>query len=628
MITTTDLAMHYGGQTLFTGADLQLDAGKRYGIVGANGAGKSTLLRILSGEEQPSGGDVVWPKNARIGVLEQDHFRYEDTPILDLVMMGNRKLWDAMVEKEAVLAAAEDHFDDVRYGQLEDIVLQFDGYGLEAQAGKVLEGLGVPVAVHREPLRVLSGGFKLRALLARTLSAEPDLLFLDEPTNHLDILAIRWLEEFLLEFRGCAVVVSHDLRFLDAVCTHIIDVDYERVAVYKGNYSAFGARKSETRERLEADIVKRKREIAEHKAFIARFAAKATKARQANSRQKRMEKIVIEDLPQSSRRHPRFRFEARRQSGREVLKVRGVFKAYGDEQVLSDVSVDVMRGDRLAIIGPNGVGKSTLLKICMGEVGADAGAATWGHEVHLGWFPQDHSESLGSPAQTVLSCLWEVCPDDGRGAIIARLATHLFSKDDSDKKIANLSGGEASRLLFARIAAVQPTVMVLDEPTNHLDIEGLEALADALKAYDGTLIFVSHDRWFVDKLATRILDIRPDGIDDFHGTWAEYMARNADDHLDAEAVVARERDARRDKKRKKKKGDAQPAETPAPAPKAATKAGSKGRKKGRRPAGEPAPAVEAAAAEPAPDAATIGQKTTTRKAGEGRGRRGRGGRRR
>ncbi len=552
MITATSLAMGFGGQTLFTDVDLQLHAGNRYGIVGANGAGKSTLLRILSGQEDSTAGDVVRPKAARVGVLEQDHFQYEGVRILDLVMMGNTELWNAIVEKDALLANAENEFDDARYSDLEDIVLRFDGYSLESRSGAILEGLGIPTEVHDQPLSVLSGGFKLRALLAKVLASEPDQLFLDEPTNHLDILAIKWLEEFLAEYRGVAVVVSHDLLFLDGICTHVLDVDYERVIAYPGNYTAFVARKAEERERQQVEIDRRESEIADHKAFIARFAAKATKARQANSRQKRMEKIVIEKLPTSSRRHPNFRFVARRPSGRMVLKLRNIDKAYGDNVVLCGVDVEVERGDRVAIIGPNGIGKSTLLKIALGKVEADGGTIHWGHETDVGYFPQDHSEALGDPNDTVLSCLWSAIPDDGMGAIMARLGAVLFDRDDADKAVGNLSGGEGARLLFARLTGQQPTVLILDEPTNHLDLEGIEALAGALEAYDGTLIFVSHDRWFVDRLATRILDIGPDGVDDYRGTYAEHLARSGTDHLDHAEVIAKDREAKRNKKRKRK----------------------------------------------------------------------------
>jgi ATPase subunit of ABC transporter with duplicated ATPase domains len=597
LLTTTELSMNYGGQVLFLGADLQLDAGKRYGIVGANGSGKSTLLRILAGQEIPSAGEVNRPRNCRIGVLEQDHFQYEAVTILDLVMMGNAVLWEAMEGKEALLTAAEadeSAFDEERYTALEDVILQFDGYTLESRAGAILEGLGIPVAVHQQPLSSLSGGFKLRVLLAKTLASEPDLLFLDEPTNHLDILAIRWLERFLTTFKGCSVVVSHDLSFLDAVCTHVLDVDYQQVTSYRGNYTAFVKLKAEERIRREAEIEKRKKEIATHKAFIARFQAKATKARQANSRQKRMEKIVLEELPLSSRRHPRFQFKARRPSGRTVLTVKGISKAYGDNAVLNDVSIEVERGDRLAIIGPNGVGKSTLLKICIGQVLADAGEVTWGYEADAGYFPQDHAEALGDPQQSVLSCLWESLPNEGRGAILGRLGAVLFTRDDADKKVENLSGGEGARLLFSRLGALQSTVMVLDEPTNHLDIEGIEALAGALRRYDGTLIFVSHDRWFVQRLATRVLDIRHDGIEDHKGSYHSYL-RNAElDRLDAAAVVASAKKEKRDaKKLKKAAASPAPAKTapkqaqePASAEAAPTKKRRrKRRRSGKRPGG-------------------------------------------
>ncbi|MCB9780705.1 MAG: ABC-F family ATP-binding cassette domain-containing protein [Alphaproteobacteria bacterium] len=557
MITVTDLSKTFGTRDLFRDCSLQLDAGKRYGIVGANGSGKSTLLRILTGDETASTGTITMPRNARVGVLSQDHFAYEQTRILDVVMMGNKVLWDAMVEKEALLENAGEHFDADRYSQLEDIVLAHDGYGLPARAGEILEGLGVPTSVHEQPLAVLSGGFKLRVLLGQTLASDPDILFLDEPTNHLDILAIAWLEQFLLSFSGCAVVVSHDHRFLDAACTHIIDVDYERVIVYPGNYSRFVVRKEEERARAETEIAAREKEIADHKAFIDRFKAKASKARQANSRQKRMERIELTELPRSSRRHPHFLFKARRPSGREVVAVEGLWKSFpdpgtGDDKVvLADVTFKVHRGERVALIGRNGIGKSTLLKIMMDQLAADDGDVRWGHETDVGYFPQDHHEVLVDTEQAVSSALWDACPTEGLGQIMARLAAVLFTRDDADKKVGVLSGGEAARLMFARISAPEPTVMVLDEPTNHLDLEGIEALSHALKQYDGTLVFVSHDRWFVDQLATRVIELTDEGVVDYPGSYQEFLARHHTDHLDAAEVVARDRDQRR-KQRKRK----------------------------------------------------------------------------
>ncbi|MEO8502599.1 MAG: ABC-F family ATP-binding cassette domain-containing protein [Acidobacteriota bacterium] len=548
MLSVTNLTKAYGGQTLFTNVSLQFNAESRYGLVGANGSGKSTLLKILSGDELANDGTISIPKRAKVGVLKQDHFRYETVPIIDVVMMGNQALWHAMTQKEVLLASAEQHFDADKYADLEEVILTHGGYTLESQAAEILEGLGIPTEVHRDALSTLSGGFKLRVLLAQTLASKPDLLLLDEPTNHLDILSIRWLEKFLFEFKGCAIVVSHDHRFLDNVCTHIVDVDYETCIAYKGNYSDFTIQKVENRERKEAEIEKREKEIAHHQAFIDAFKAKATKARQAGSKQKLIDRIVLERLPQTSRRYPVFKFDPRRPSGKEVLKIEKLDKAYGKKQVLQDVTLQVRRGDRLAIIGPNGIGKSTLLKIAMREVEADAGTSEWGYEAWPGYFAQDHHEVIKSGEQTVESWLWDACPREGISFVRGKLGMVLFTGDDAEKKVTSLSGGEAARLVFARLSVEKPNILVLDEPTNHLDLEAIESLVEALKKYDGTLIFVSHDRWFVQQLATRIVEITPDGLRDFEGTYEEYLDRLGDDHLDADAVLQK---ARKEKKKAK-----------------------------------------------------------------------------
>jgi len=478
-------------------------------------------------------------------VLSQDHFRLDDVPVIDVVMMGNAELWEAMQSKEQLLANADEHFDADRYAQLEDVILQRDGYSLEARAAEILAGLNIPAESHRQPLSTLSGGYKLRALLGQTLAAGPDVLLLDEPTNHLDILSIRWLEKFLGGYKGCAVVVSHDHRFLNNVCGYIIDVDYERVVMYRGNYNDFMEAKQSDRERLEAEIHKREQEIADHKAFVERFRAKPTKARQAKSRAKQIEKVVIPELPRSSRRYPQFEFKSKRHSGRQVVELHRIRKGFGKRVVLDEVSLKVQRGDRLAIIGPNGIGKSTLLRIMVGALAADRGQVEWGYETHVGYFPQDHGELLGQGESTVQSWLWDDCPGETIGYVRNRLARVLFQKDEVSKKVSSLSGGEAARLIFARLGVTEPNVMVLDEPTNHLDLEGIESLAEALGRYDGTLIFVSHDRWLVSRLATRILEIRPDGMQDFAGSYDEYLERCGDDHLDVDAVARR---ARREKR--------------------------------------------------------------------------------
>jgi ATPase subunit of ABC transporter with duplicated ATPase domains len=382
-------------------------------------------------------------------------------------------------------------------------------------------------------------------LLAQVLAGEPNLLLLDEPTNHLDILSIRWLEKFLVGFKGVVLVVSHDHRFLNNVCTHIVDVDYERVMLYSGDYTEFVSSKTGERERKEAEISKREKQIADHRNFVERFRAKPTKARQAKSKVKQMERIVIEGLPQTSRQYPKFDLKARRQSGRQVVELKGVSKAFDDNQVLNDVSLRVQRHDRLAIIGPNGIGKSTLLKIMVDRLEADRGSVDWGYEADPGYFAQDHRELLDNERSTLQSWLWEYCPGETIGFVRGRLAHVLFKKDEVDKRVGALSGGEAARLIFARLGVIRPTVLVLDEPTNHLDLEGIESLAEGLERYDGTIIFVSHDRWVVSRLATRILEIRPDGIEDFPGSYEEYLVRCADDHLDIEAVVRKARRTKR-----------------------------------------------------------------------------------
>jgi|CXWL01.1.fsa_nt_gi ATPase subunit of ABC transporter with duplicated ATPase domains len=557
MIAISNLAKAYGGQNLFSDVSVQLNVGSRYGLVGANGSGKSTLMRILAGDEIATEGEVSIPKKARIGVLRQDHFGFEDVPILDVAMMGDRPLWDAMAEKETLLANADQEFDADRYADLEDFILRSDGYSFESRAAEILEGLGIPTEVHRQPLSTLSGGFKLRVLLAQVLAAKPDVLFLDEPTNHLDILSIRWLEKFLVAFSGCTVVISHDHRFLDNVCTHILDVDYETVMLYHGGYTAFEEQKVGNRERKEMEIERAEKKIAEHQAFVERFRAKATKARQAQSRVKMIEKIVIDKPVQSSRRYPLFQLKPRRPSGKEVLTLEGIAKSYGPKKVLENVTLSVRRGDRLAVIGPNGIGKSTLLKIAMGQLQPDRGRTEWGYEAWPGYFAQDHKEQFGDSKQTVESWLWDAVPGQVIGYVRGELGKVLFSGDDVYKGLGALSGGEAARLVFCRLAVDHPNVLVLDEPTNHLDLEAIDALVEGLKKFDGTLIFVSHDRWFVQQLANRILEITPNGMRDFPGTYDEYIERLGDDHLDADAVLKASRDK---KKSEEKKALRSPAE--------------------------------------------------------------------
>ena len=550
MISVSSLAKEYGDRTLFADATFQLNPGERYALVGANGSGKTTLLNILSGTEEPTAGSVSIPKNLRIGVLRQDQFVHEAEEVLGVALMGNPALWKAMVEKEALLARAGEEFDASRFSELEEIVQHHDGYTAESRAAIILEGLGLPTEVHRRPLSTLSGGFKLRVLLAQVLASAPDVLLLDEPTNHLDILSIRWLEKFLREFPGPVVVISHDHRFIDMVATHVLDVDYETVTLYHGNYTEFLEAKQSERERREKEIAGREREIAHHQKFVDRFKAKASKARQAQSKLRMIERKAegLEELAASSRRYPAFRFDQQRPSGKDVLKVKGVRKAFGTNEVLHGVNLEVRRGDRLAIMGANGIGKSTLLKIVMGELGADGGAVEWGYETHPGYFAQDHQEQFEAPSQTAESWVWDWAPEKDIGYVRGAMGLVLFSGDDGKKKLGSLSGGEAARLVFCRMGLRKPNVLVLDEPTNHLDLESIEALVEALSSFPGTLIFVSHDRWFVGELATRIVEIRKDGIQDFEGTYEEYVHYCGDDHLDVDTVVLK---AQKEKRRGK-----------------------------------------------------------------------------
>jgi ATPase subunit of ABC transporter with duplicated ATPase domains len=525
--------------------------------VGANGSGKTTLLNILAGDLPADAGHVSIPKSVRLGVLRQDQFLYEDQEILSVALMGNEELWEAMHEKERMLARMDDDpdaFDMDRFGELEETVQRFDGYTAEARAAAILEGLGLPEEVHRQPLSTLSGGFKLRVLLAQVLAGDPDVLLLDEPTNHLDILSIRWLEGFLQGFAGPVVVISHDHRFLDQVSTHTLDVDYGTVTLYPGHYTRFLEAKREELERREKEIAAREREIAHHQEFVDRFRAKASKARQAQSKLRMIEKKAEElvELPGSSRRYPTFRFESCRPSGKQVLAVAGVRKAFGEKRVLHGVDLEVRRGERVAILGRNGIGKSTLLKIVMGDLPPDDGTVEWGYETHPGYFAQDHHEQLEDSARSAEEWLWDFCPGKDRGFVRGRMGLMLFSGDDGAKRLSALSGGEAARLVFSRIMLERPNVLVLDEPTNHLDLESIEALVEGLREYDGTLILVSHDRWFVGELATRIVEITPEEVVDYPGTYHEYVASRGDDHLDADAVLLRHK---REKKEGRKDGN-------------------------------------------------------------------------
>jgi ATPase subunit of ABC transporter with duplicated ATPase domains len=542
MIVTSNLGKSYGERVLFESATLELSPGSRYGLVGANGSGKTTLLEILAGDDQPTEGSITRTRGARMGVLHQDRFLEDELRIIDLAMMGDNIVWAALEEEKSIVddGAGDAH----RLAELSDVIRTHDGYTLRARATAILVGLGILADVHDKPLATLSGGFKLRVLLAQVLVGGPDILLLDEPTNHLDILTIRWLEKFLCAHEGTVLVISHDQRFLDNVATHILDIDYGTITLYHGNYSAFCKEKLAERERKQAEITRIEADVAHKQAYVDRFRYKASKARQAQSKLKQIEKIDIPELEDSSRRAPSFNLAIVRQSGRDVLEVEKISKSYGDKRVLKDVSLRVRRGERVAIIGPNGIGKSTLLKILADRLEANSGTVRWGHETHVGYFAQDHREVLDDPDATPIAIMQAICPTEAEAGVRGRLGRLLFSGSDIYKKVELLSGGEAARLLFCSILAREPNVLLLDEPTNHLDVEAIEALAEALLKYEGTVLFVSHDRWFVAKVASRVLEVTPSGPNDFPGTYDEYLERCGDDHLDADSVARKAKDAK------------------------------------------------------------------------------------
>ncbi|MBI5187314.1 MAG: ATP-binding cassette domain-containing protein [Nitrospinae bacterium] len=548
MIQAIQLGIHFGKKVLFEDVSFQLNSGNRYGVAGANGSGKSTLLKILAGEMASERGEVRLPSQVKLGFLRQNHFEFEQFRIIDTVLMGKPDLWSALREKESLLLLpAIDEKAGNRLAELEMTIAHEDGYEAESTAAVILNGLGIGTFQHGETMSTLSGGYKLRVLLAQLLFSQPDCLLLDEPNNHLDILSIAWLENYLREYRGTVVVVSHDHYFLNRVATHILDIDYETVKIYKGNYGQFRDAKVLEREQKELGIVRQEKKKEELQVFYERFRQQATKARQAMSRKKQLDKMEDIYIKRSSRIAPRFQFTQRRPSGKQVLRVEELSKGFNGKQVLNRVAFSVARGERVAVIGPNGIGKSTLLKILVGNLDYEDGAVEWGHEVSIGYFAQNHKELV--PAGTnPYEWLYSFAPGETIGKIRGILGRMLFSGDDEvRKKTEALSGGEGARLIFSRMILEEPNTLLLDEPTNHLDMESIEALEEALVGYPGTIIFVSHDRHFVQNTATAILELTPSGYCLFKGTYSEYLDYKGDDHLDREAA-ARQKTPREEKK--------------------------------------------------------------------------------
>ena len=524
MISTANITMQFGAKPLFENVSVKFGDGNRYGLIGANGCGKSTFMKILSGDLEPSAGNVSISPNERLGVLRQDQFAYEEFTVLDTVIMGHKELWHIKQERDRIYSLPEmSEEDGMQVADLEVEFAELDGYTAESRAGELLLGLDIPLEQHTGLMSAVAPGWKLRVLLAQALFANPDIMLLDEPTNNLDINTIRWLED-MLNARDCTmVIISHDRHFLNSVCTHMADMDYGELRVYPGNYDDYMVAVSEVRASLLAGNAKKKTQIVELQAFVRRFSANASKAKQATSRAKQLDKIKLDEVKPSSRVNPFIRFEQTKKLHRLALEVEGLSKGYGSEPLFKNLNLMVAVGERIAVIGANGIGKSTLLKTLVGELTPDTGMVKWSENSEVGYFAQDHADDFAEDL-TLIEWMgqWRKESDDDQ-TMRGTLGRLLFTSDDINKPVKVLSGGEQGRMLFGKLILQKNNIMVMDEPTNHLDMESIESLNNALESYLGTLIFVSHDREFVSSLATRIIELTPHGIVDFNGNYEDYL---------------------------------------------------------------------------------------------------------
>ncbi len=529
MITASNITMQFGEKPLFEDVSVKFGNGNRYGLIGANGCGKSTFMKILSGELAPTNGSVSLDPDVKFAVLGQDQFAYEEHSVIDTVIMGDKELWEVKAERDRIYSLPEmSEEEGIKVADLEVTFGEMDGYTAEARAGELLLGLEIPEEQHFGPMSSVAPGWKLRVLLAQALFADPDLLLLDEPTNNLDINTIRWLENLLNERKSTMIIISHDRHFLNSVCTHMADLDYGELRMFPGNYDEYMLAATQARERLLSDNAKKKAQIAELNQFVSRFSANASKARQATSRQKQADKLkdAMEVVKPSSRVNPYIVFEQDKKLFRNALEVKGLSKSF-DEPVFQDVDLMVEVGERIAIIGPNGIGKTTLLRCLAEDLKPDSGFVKWSENAKLGYFAQDHAEDFeGGEKLYDWMNKWRG-PEDDEQSIRSVMGRLLFSKQDSEKSVKVISGGEQGRMLFGKLMLLKPNILLMDEPTNHLDMESIESLNMALENYPGTLFFVSHDREFVSSLATRIIEMTPVGIKQYTGTYEEYLESQA-----------------------------------------------------------------------------------------------------
>jgi len=526
MLISNNITMQFGAKPLFENVSVKFGEGNRYGLIGANGCGKSTYMKILAGTLEPTAGNITLDNHERMAFLKQDQFAYEDQRVLDVVMMGHEQMWKAMQERDAIYANLEATEDDyMRAAELEHVFAEFDGYPAEARAGELLLGVGIPIEQHNGPMSAVAPGWKLRVLLVQALFANPDVLLLDEPTNNLDINTIRWLED-VLNNRDCTmIIISHDRHFLNQVCTHTCDMDYGKLTVYPGNYDDYMEASVAARNQQAKDNAKAKQQIADLQEFVRRFSANASKAKQATSRAKQIDKIKIEEFKPSSRQYPfiRFEFDEKDKLHRNAVELKKLSHGF-DKPLFNDVDMMFEAGEKVAIIGENGIGKTTFLRCLAGDLKPKHGEVKWAEKATLGYFAQDHEYEFEKD-ETLFDWMaqYRQSNEDDQ-AVRSMLGRLLFSGEDTKKSVKVLSGGEKGRMLYGKLMLGRTNVLLMDEPTNHMDMESIEALNTALDKYKGTLFFVSHDREFVSSIATRILEIKPDRIIDYTGNYEDYLA--------------------------------------------------------------------------------------------------------
>jgi ATPase subunit of ABC transporter with duplicated ATPase domains len=534
MLSVNNISMRFGPRVLFEDVTCTFMAGRRYAITGPNGAGKSTLMKILTGELEPTKGSITRPK--KLGILRQDQFAFDDYRVIDAVIMGNTALWKALQERDALYEKPHEQLTDadgMRLGELEGVVGEEGGYTAESDAGALLDGLGIESEFHERKMSELQGGQKVRVLLAQALFGTPTALLLDEPTNNLDLDSVHWLQKYLSEYEGVLIVISHDRHFLNSVCTHTADIDYETVIMYVGGYDEMVMAKTQIRSRIESENAQREKKIAQLNEFIARFSA-GTRSAQATSRKKEVERLQTSELARSNIQRPYIKFDMKRNSGRHPLEIKSVEKAYDNVKVIPRFTASVTRGEKIALMGRNGTGKTTMLKSLIRNATGfiddtdrafpiNGGTVAWGHEVAVGYFAQDHTDSI-TKGTTAIEWLWQFDPSASQQELRGLMGQMLFSGDDAMKPTRALSGGESARLIFCKLMLQKPNFLVLDEPTNHLDLESINALNIALQRYDGTVLLVTHDHDVIDEVATRIWHFAHGKIEDFKGPYEEYLA--------------------------------------------------------------------------------------------------------